>query len=288
MPKFLFEGDFCDLSNDARVLYALLRDRHDLSLANKWFNDSNEVYIIFTRTEMETLLGRSERTVKKAVEQLKAAGLMEEQTQGLNRPNIIYLMAVNLENSGPVNSTGPDPQNLRVQSLKIYGSGPVESTVLDPQILRANQTNINQTDLTHTKINQSIIESDSMDSIDVLNNKDEISDVREVIKDNISFDILKQRFPKEDLVDTFYELICEVMATTRKTIRIGMEEMSTEVVKSVYMKLTNMHIEYVMNCFKQTTRKISNVKAYLITALYNAPTTIQPFYFNQVNSDLYG
>ena len=134
MPKFLFEGDFSDLSNDARVLYALLRDRHDLSLANKWFNEFNEVYIIFTRTEMETLLGRSERTVKKAVEQLKAAGLMEEQTQGLNRPNIIYLTAVNLENSGPVEITGPDPQILRARALKNYGSGAVEVTVQDPQI----------------------------------------------------------------------------------------------------------------------------------------------------------
>ncbi len=287
MPKFLFEADFKDLSNDARVLYSLLRDRHDLSLTNKWFNEANEVYIIFTRIEMEALLGRSERTVKKAIEQLKSAGLMEEQTQGLNRPNIIYLTSVNLENTGPVEFTGPDPYNLRVRSLNNYGSGPVESTVLDPQLLRVNDTDTNQTDLSYETINQSIRPTDEIDTIDFMNLQNKEAVLENIVKENISYDALKERFPGEDLIDTFYELIFEIMTTTRKTVRIGMEDKVADTVKSVFMKLTHMHIEYVMSCFKKTTRRINNVKAYLTTALYNAPTTIQPYYMNQVNSDLY-
>jgi len=288
MPKFLFEDDFRDLSNDARVLYALMRDRHDLSLSNQWFNDENEVYIIFTRAEMESLLGRSERTVKKAVEQLKAMGLMEEQTQGLNRPNIIFLTAVDLENNGPVKITGPDPQILRTQNLKNYGSGGVDITGQEPQILRTNQTNQNQTKNNHTENNQSINQLDVIDVIDIDEPIENMENVIHHIRESISYEILKERYPDEAMIDTLYELICDTVTTTKKTIRIGMEEKSAGTVRSVFMKLNSQHIEYVMRCFKQTTRKVNNIKAYLTTALYNAPTTMQPYYTNQVNSDLYG
>src|SRR5690554_2897761 len=86
MPKFLFEGEFKNLSNDARVLYSLLRDRHDLSLKNNWVNENNEVYLIYTREEMANILGCSQPTVRKAINQLKELDLMEEERQGLNRP----------------------------------------------------------------------------------------------------------------------------------------------------------------------------------------------------------
>lgn len=52
MPKFLFEGDFKDkLNNDSRVLYSLLRDRHELSLLNNWVNENNEVFFIYSRVQ---------------------------------------------------------------------------------------------------------------------------------------------------------------------------------------------------------------------------------------------
>ena len=56
MPKFLFEGEFKALSNNARVLYTLLRDRHDLSLQNHWVNENNEVFLIYSREEMADML----------------------------------------------------------------------------------------------------------------------------------------------------------------------------------------------------------------------------------------
>ena len=66
MPKFLFEGEFKTLSNNARILYSILRDRHDLSLQNRWINEQNEVYLIYTRKNMEEMLGLADKTVKKA------------------------------------------------------------------------------------------------------------------------------------------------------------------------------------------------------------------------------
>lgn len=92
MPKFLFGGEFKKMSNDAKILYALLKDRHELSLSNNWVNDDNEVYLIMPREEMCELLGVSQPTIRKAINQLIDFGLMEEVRQGLNKPNIIYLM----------------------------------------------------------------------------------------------------------------------------------------------------------------------------------------------------
>lgn len=99
LPKFLFFGKLkTELSNNAKVLYALLRDRHELSIANDWVNEEGQVYIVFTRDEMRELLGGvSKTTVKKAVEELKAFDLMDEIQQGMNKPNIIYVKYIEQE-----------------------------------------------------------------------------------------------------------------------------------------------------------------------------------------------
>ena len=113
MPKFLFNDEFKKLSNDARVLYSLLRDRHQLSIKNNWVNDNNEVYLIYTRTEMEKMLGLSDKTVLKAVKQLTEHGLIEEVRQGINKPNLIYLSHQTIDTSGVVKSPIQDSENLR-------------------------------------------------------------------------------------------------------------------------------------------------------------------------------
>lgn len=93
LPKFLFFGELkTKLSNNAKVLYALLKDRNELSAANGWYNDEQQVYIIFTREEMREMLGNvSKTTIKNVVEELKQADLIDEIQQGLNKPNIIYV-----------------------------------------------------------------------------------------------------------------------------------------------------------------------------------------------------
>ncbi|TAH60467.1 MAG: hypothetical protein EWM50_06580, partial [Gottschalkiaceae bacterium] len=151
MPKFLLEGEFKKLSNDARVLYSLLRDRHELSLSNNWVNEKNEVYLIFTREEMAELLGCSQPTLRKGIKQLIEAGLMEEERQGLNRPNIIFLTAVSVENTGVKNSFSPECKELSVQSEKNFQSRVKELFSQECKNLSPNDTNINNTDINDTK-----------------------------------------------------------------------------------------------------------------------------------------
>ena len=61
-----------------------------------------------------------------------------------------------------------------------------------------------------------------------------------------------------------------------------------ELVKSRFLKLNSGHVEYVMGCMKETTTKLTNIRAYLITALYNAPSTMSHYYQQEVQHDMYG
>ena len=72
------------------------------------------------------------------------------------------------------------------------------------------------------------------------------------------------------------------------TIRVAGEEYPYELVKSRFLKLESSHLEYVIGCMQNTTTKITNIKAYMITSLYNEPTTINHFYQHEVQHDMYG
>ena len=112
---------------------------------------------------------------------------------------------------------------------------------------------------------------------------------REIIKDNIDYDVLKQSNRLDgDRVDEIVDLIPETVCTARKTLRIAGDDYHTELVKSKFLNLDHSHIEFVLSCMKQNTSKIRNIKKYLLAALYNAPTTINSYYSSLVQHDMYG
>lgn len=110
---------------------------------------------------------------------------------------------------------------------------------------------------------------------------------RELIMDNIEYPILVQRHDAER-VDEVVELMLEVVLSRRPIIRIAGDDFPREVVKSRMLKLNSQHVEYVFDAIDQNTTRIHNIKAYLLTALYNAPATMDSYYRAAVNHDLYG
>ncbi len=117
----------------------------------------------------------------------------------------------------------------------------------------------------------------------------EIESYRELIMDNIDYDILLEDQPYEkDRLDEIVELITDTVCSTRKTIRVAGSDYPTEVIKSRFLKLNAEHIRFVFDCLKENTTKIRNIKQYLLTTLYNAPITIGNYYSALVNHDLYG
>lgn len=129
--------------------------------------------------------------------------------------------------------------------------------------------------------NQSIV-SDGTDGIDL----SEREDYLELIQENIEYDCFDKW--EQEKVDELVEIMLDVMCSTKSTIRVNGEEVPKEVVKSRFLKLTHEHIEYVLFALNQNTSDVKNIKAYLITALYNAPATKDAFFGSLVNHDMYG
>ena len=112
---------------------------------------------------------------------------------------------------------------------------------------------------------------------------------REIVLENIDYDILIQD-PKMDReqLDEIAELIVDTVCSARKTIRIAGDDFPAEVVKSRFLKLDSSHVQYVMDCMRDNTTYVRNIKKYLLAALYNAPSTINSYYSSLVQHDMYG
>ena len=110
---------------------------------------------------------------------------------------------------------------------------------------------------------------------------------KDIIKDNIDYDILKQdmRFDG-DRLDEIIDLMLETVCTARKRVRIAGDDYPAELVKSKFMKLDGEHIRFVLDCMRENTTKIRNIKQYLKAALFNAPSTIGNYYTSLVAHDM--
>lgn len=118
---------------------------------------------------------------------------------------------------------------------------------------------------------------------------EEIEAYRALILENIEYDFIRQDYGlySSDL-DEIVEIMVETVCARRKYTRVAGSDFPHEVVKSRLLKLNGEHIRFVMDCMKENTTKIRNIKQYLLTALFNAPTTIGNYYSSLVNHDMYG
>ena len=119
-------------------------------------------------------------------------------------------------------------------------------------------------------------------SADGIDNKRE--NYLEIIRENIDYDC----FAEKEKVDELVEIMVDVVCSTKDTVRVNGEDLSTEIVKSRFLKLDNSHIDYVLTALQKNTSEVRNIRAYLVTALYNAPATIGNYYSAWVNHDMYG
>lgn len=124
---------------------------------------------------------------------------------------------------------------------------------------------------------------DSADVIDRIDSQSEREFYFSVLKENIYGD---KNAKGDEETNELIAIMLDVICSTKPTIRVNGEELPKEVVKSVFLKLDEGHIDYVLTALKKNTTEVRNIRAYLITALYNAPSTIDSFYQAWVNHDL--
>ena len=116
--------------------------------------------------------------------------------------------------------------------------------------------------------------------------KDAFESYRKLILENIDYDILAgdPHVDREQL-DEITQLVQETVCSTRDRIRVGGNDYPAEIVRAKMLKLTGEHIHFVMDCLRKNTTQIRNIRQYLLTALFHAPSTMNSYYTALVAHD---
>lgn len=223
IPQILFKDEkFAKLSTDAKVLYGLFLNRVSLSKKNHWIDEQGRVYVYYTLENIQEDLHCASQKAMKLLKELESYGLIERVKQGLCKPDRIYVKNFILYQKSPVRTHGNHhPIILRIIILSVV-------------IL--------------------ILSEDGKGT-------DTRAEYRDYFIRTLNLDILKERNPYDDgQIDEILEILLDVVCSNRKQIRIAGDDKPAQVVKSQLMKLDSSHIEFVLDCMKQNTTQIRNVK----------------------------
>ncbi len=329
IPKLLLKDPkFLDLSYGAIITYAVLLDRMNLSIKNGWHDEKNRVFIRYKVADLTEVIGKTDDTVSKYLKELEDIGLIERPRRGLGKGKVTYVKnfispelrdgdLIPRENSGNGKSENDTEVSKNAgivdnsqktdspEAAKIHitrdpsgnvpreysgniagnssGNVPRENAVNDKSNNQINNKYINNNYLNQNLITATGNPSGSDDD-------DDWMAYREIIKDNIEYDILCTRGNGREVeeIDGIVDIMTEVMVCTKPKIWIAKNEYSTNMVKGKFMKINASHIEYILDCFHANTSKIYNIKKYLLAAIFNAPSTIDSYYRAEVNHDMYG
>ena len=151
LPKYLFEDAyFKKMSAEAKIMYALLKDRFELSIQNEWVDKNNNIYFIFSNKHLCEYLGYAEQKIIKLKKELISFNLLTQERVGLNKPNRLYLLKPNY---GIKSSHSKELPNSQFQNNEFGSSRTVN---LDGQELpnsQSNDTDYNDIDYIKTKSN---------------------------------------------------------------------------------------------------------------------------------------
>lgn len=266
IPQILFKDEkFAKLSTDAKVLYGLFLNRVSLSKKNHWIDEQGRVYVYYTLENIQEDLHCASQKAMKLLKELESYGLIERVKQGLCKPDRIYVKNFILYQKSPVRSD------------ENHQTGIVKITSQDSWKSPPNNIENNNTECSNTN---PFLSEDGKGT-------DTRAEYRDYFIRTLNLDILKERNPYDDgQIDEILEILLDVVCSNRKQIRIAGDDKPAQVVKNQLMKLDSSHIEFVLDCMKQNTTQIRNVKQYILAALYNAPLTINNYYQSLVQHDM--
>ena len=266
IPKMLFtEEIFEALSTDAKVLYGLLLDRISLSRENGWLDDAGRVYVYYTIKSVKKSMRCANTKACGLLRELDEFGLIERKKQGLGKPTIIYVKDFT-----------------RFRKAELLGSDKQNSVILHTGTMDNRKSERNKTEKNNTESNKTnpILSGADKDM-------DERTSYRNYLNSQLDMEIMYERYPYDrETLDAIMDLMLDVVCSKRKTIRIAGDDKPVSVVKSQFLKINSMHLEYVMDCMKKNPAKVRNIKQYLLAAIYNAPLTMQSYYQAWVNNDM--
>lgn len=285
-------AQFRKLSTDAKLLYGLMLDRMGLSARNGWYDDTGKVFIYYTVSEIEHDLNCGHDKAIKLLAELdvgKGIGLIERVKQGQGKPARIYVKRFTTTAIPPQEESAAPPSSKGSQSRIQDFDFPEVQTSDFPKSrgLKSRSVDVGKTDPNYNNI---IYPDKSYLYSSIYPSKRDGMDRRECraeVKESIEYDQLRTIYRFDEL-EEIVDLITDVLCSTRATIRIGGEDLPIEAVKDRFWRWKHRISSIVLDRMKETTTKIRNIRGYLLTALYNAPTTINHHFQAEVQHDLYG
>ena len=151
LPKYLFEDAyFKKMSAEAKIMYALLKDRFELSLQNEWVDKNNNIYFIFSNKHLCEYLGYAEQKIIKLKKELIKFNLLTQERVGLNKPNRLYLLKPNYNIKASHTKELPNSQ---FQNNEFGSSRTVNLSGQELPNSQSNDTDYNDTDYIKTESN---------------------------------------------------------------------------------------------------------------------------------------
>ena len=306
IPKALFtDPHYQGLSIESKVLYGLLLDRMGLSMQSGWFDRDGRVFLYFTLEDALARLGCGHNKAVRLFAELEKIGLIERKKQGQGKPAKIYVKnfiqpaAPGQPPADPDPETSPygkseppapvlpEAQTSQKGKSALPGGGSLSFPKVNANNTEKNDTERIETDPSiHPAKPARPAESESGADRNRVR-MDRMDAYRELIREQIDYGLLARDYPDDvERIDGYVELMAEVCCTQRKQIRVNREDVPAALVQSRFLKLNSEHIRYVLESMNQNTTHISNIKAYTLSALYNAPATIGQYYASQVNHDM--
>lgn len=260
VPKTLIMSvRYKNVSAEAKLLYGLMLDRMGLSQKNGWADDNGRTYIYFTVEDACESLGCGKDKILRLFNELENADLIERRRQGQGKPAVVYMKKV------------------------ISDGGKTEISNSEKPTSRDPKTGI-----------QEVAESDTNDNKNIKTEFNEIYPsvpqlTEDEIREQIEYDIFVEREPaRKAQLDEVVSLITDTLLSRAKTVRIGGADVDKYRVNERLRQLEFEHIEFVFDRMAETPTEIKNIRAYLLTAIYNAPVTMDSYYTALVNHDMFG
>lgn len=257
-------------------------EKHSMLDSDGWF------YSTIEDMQESTALSRCQQN--KAIGVLVKAGLIDYRTGGVHcrRHFRVSDDTAQLEKyllkGAKLKITLPKTDNAPCENTAYYPVENAQSTLQEidnPFIYNLN----NQTKENNPYLSIISDGTDMTGNSQSLFSSDERSDYLDIIRENIEYDCFSEDKVR---VDELVEIMLDVVCSAKSTTRVNSEEIPTSTVKSRFLKLTHEHIEYVLTALGNNISDVRNIRAYLITALYNAPITMDSYYTALVNHDMYG
>ena len=293
IPKVLLtDHHYKGVSMEAKVLYGLMLDRMGLSIRSGWLDRDGRVYIYFTLEDAIAMLGcGKDKTVRlfKELDMGSGIGLIERRKQGQGKPTRIYVKKFTLPSAPdertppttpeePLAQTSEKPKSaLRdapvAQTSEIPKSALLESSGQDFGKPAANKTDKKNTESNDTDLSihpPAPLRASPSDGARHRLRMDEMDWYREVIRENIDYDLLcmERRHDAEE-IDGYVELMAEICAGGREYIRVNGADVPAELVKERFLKLNSEHIQYVMECLRSCTTQVVNIRDRINLAVFS-------------------